>query len=118
MSYARRSTTGGQSKPEGWPAWLGEEPADAPQLKARSMCFALTPEMPDILRGRRLDPSKKHIYRVWLISSGLCLHPLIVRSPSTRQLIVNELCNCLALPKQSTEVVDNLVEKDDVDREL
>jgi putative SOS response-associated peptidase YedK len=34
MSYARRSTTGRQSKPEGWPAWLGEEPADAPQLKA------------------------------------------------------------------------------------
>jgi putative SOS response-associated peptidase YedK len=21
-------------KPAGWPAWLGEEPADAPQLKA------------------------------------------------------------------------------------
>jgi putative SOS response-associated peptidase YedK len=21
-------------KPEGWPAWLGEEPADAPRLKA------------------------------------------------------------------------------------
>src|SRR5271167_3620041 len=53
--------------------------------------FALIPEMPDILKEETArPPPKRHIYRVWLISSGLCLHP-------TRQLIVNELCNCMAL---------------------
>ena len=60
--------------------------------------FTLIPETPDILKEETArPPPKRHIYRVWLISSGLCLHPLIVRSPSTRQLIVNELCNSMAL---------------------
>jgi hypothetical protein len=60
--------------------------------------FALTSEMPDILKGGRLDCIQKgHIHRVWLISSDLCLCPLIVLSPSIRQLIVNKLCNCVVL---------------------
>ena len=60
--------------------------------------FALTSEMPDILKGEtaRLPP-KRHIPRVWLISRDLCLRPLIVLSPSIRQLIVNKLCNCMVL---------------------
>ena len=28
-------------KPEGWPAWLGEEPADAPHLKALLVSYPL-----------------------------------------------------------------------------
>jgi len=54
--------------------------------------------MPNILKeetARR--PPKRQIYVVWLISTRLGLYPLIVRSPSTRQLIVNKLCNCRAL---------------------
>ena len=60
--------------------------------------FALTPQVPDILKSEkaRLSP-KTRIYRVWLISSRLCSRPLVVRSPSTRQLIVNELCDCMVL---------------------
>jgi hypothetical protein len=75
--------------------------------------------MPDILKGETARlPLKRHIYKIWLILSGLCSRPLIVRSPSTRQLIVNELCNCMSSPKQSTEVVDNPVENADVGFEL
>ena len=60
--------------------------------------FALTSEMPDILKGEtaRLPP-KTHIHRVWRISRDLCLRPLIVLSPSIRQLIVNKLCNYMVL---------------------
>ena len=60
--------------------------------------FALTSEMPDILKGEtaRLPP-KTNIHRVWLISRDLCLRPLIVLSPSIRQLIVNKLCNYMVL---------------------
>ena len=60
--------------------------------------FALTPEVPDILKSEtaRLPP-KRRIYRVLLISSRLCPRPLVVRGPSTRQLIVNELCDSMVL---------------------
>ena len=80
--------------------------------------FALASEMPDILKGEtaRLPP-KRHIHRVWLISRDLCLRPLIVLSPSIRQLIVNKV-QLHGSPKQSTKVVDNSVEKAEVRCEL
>jgi len=60
--------------------------------------FALTSEMPDILKGETVRlPPKRHIHRVWFISSDLCLCPLIGLSPSIRQLIVNKLCNYMVL---------------------
>src|SRR6516162_2664032 len=69
-------------------------------------------EMPDILKGETARlPLKRHIYKIWLILSGLCSRPLIVRSPSTRQLIVNELYNCMALRNNPPKWWITLLEK-------
>jgi hypothetical protein len=93
----------GASRALGWvPSVVRAKPATSRGIPgaARSSLdvFALTSEMPDILKGGRLDCIQKgHIHRVWLISSDLCLCPLIVLSPSIRQLIVNKLCNCVVL---------------------
>jgi hypothetical protein len=76
--------------------------------------------MPNILKGGdgSIASKKADLYRIWPISSGVCLRPLIVRSPSARQLIVNQLCNPHGSPKQSTEVVDKPVEKAEAGCEL
>ena len=53
--------------------------------------FALTTEMPDILKGETARlPLKRHIHGIWFISRGLRLRHLIVLSPSFKPAPLRE----------------------------
>jgi hypothetical protein len=75
--------------------------------------------MPDILKGETArPPPKRHIYRVWLIFKQFVFAFFNHSQSSHASINLQSAAQLHGSPKQSTEVVDNLVEKADADREL
>jgi hypothetical protein len=97
-------------------AWRGTRRRPAAQSSLD--VFDLTPEPPDILKRETARPPPKSTNLQRLAYFKRFVFVSLNRSQSFHTSINRQSdVQLLGSPKQSTEVVDNLVEKDDADRE-